>query len=920
MTWRLLRAHVAAHAGSLAAVTALVLMISTLAGLMPRATTHVLTEGLRDQIAGLDAVERDLTARTQGSPSPGAAADPDGNSLSDASDPVWGAFDDSLVTMRESMPEPMRSVFGPASFAAVMPAAPAFPLDPDIATRANAMLSFGFDPRQDDHITITEGRAPRPVAQPVPSADTTVEFALSTTVAETMGWPVGQERVLQPLGLPEISVRLTGTYEAKDPDDALWTQIAATLNPSVIATEGAKPTVTGVGWVEPGSYRQILPISDGTEVRTWFPLRPQALTSRNSARFAAQVRTFTSQRQSVAGDEFLAGWDDSVTLFGITELKLSSSSISAIHEADLAGSLALAMVAMFASGPAGVALAVLALAAGMVIRRQRAAFDLGLARGASERQVRTLLALEGLAVGLPTGALGAVIAALVLPHDGTGSAWIWPVAVGLLAAVLFVAAPSMIGRTERAGGTRDDLTARDERSWRWTLEILVVFAAVAAIVSLRSRGLTASSAEHSADRSVDPLLAATPLLLSLAACLIVMRIYPWALRRVLARAALRRGPIALVGTARALRDPAAGLIAVLAMVTTVGIAVFSGVALTTLRDGLADSARAGVGSDLVIDGSPVLDELAAELSARSDVDGVATVSELPRLRLTADGEKPRYTTLVLVDVTALREVQQNVPEALTLPDALDHATGEALPVLMSEDLGRGTGLELGGDPLEAVGTVPSSSPVTTRSSWILADRQTAKDVLGLTGVPQRLLVDTDGAAAQTVREVARATPGVTRADTPADAERQLEHASLIPTVRHTAQLALAALAVLCAAVIALTLARGDAGRARQSALLGAMGETSRHTRRIVAWEIGPLAVVSLAAGLVIGLALPAVVLSGIDLTAFTAGAAQPSISVDVLLTAAIAGGVLLVVAIGTAVAALITPRLDLSATLRKMED
>ena len=390
-----------------------------------------------------------------------------------------------------------------------------------------------------------------------------------------MDWPIGQDRSVSSTGFPEIGVRLVGTYQARDATDRLWSQVSATLTPSTVLNDPGKPLVTGVGWVEPGSYPQFLPISDGAEMRTWFPLKPSALTSRNSAEFTTQLREFGRETHSVPGEEYIPSWQGTTDVAGVTELRLSSSSLSAVHESDIAGAFALAMIAMFASGPIGIAVAVLVLAAGMVLRQQRRSLALIGARGGSDSQLRTLLAIEGLTIGVPSAAVGALVAALLLPHDTTVAAWTWPLLVGLLPAVLFAVA------SRRTGTGREDLTSQDERTWRWTLELLVLLAAVAAIVVLRTRGLE----ESSPDTGVDPLLAATPLLLSLAACLVVMRAYPWLLRQLLVRAARWRGPTALLGLARALRDPAAGLAAVLAMVTSVGIAVFSGVALTTLRTG-----------------------------------------------------------------------------------------------------------------------------------------------------------------------------------------------------------------------------------------------------------------------------------------------------------------------------------------------
>lgn len=903
MTLRLLRAHLAAHAGSLLLVAAMVLAMAALAALVPRATTHVLSDNLRHEIGDLTMVRRDLSAQESGSPTPGAAKDPARNTLPPASDPVWGTLDDSLRETRRTMAPELRAAYGPGDFAMTLPTAPASPVDPSTRSKADAILSIGIDPRLPDRVTITEGRAPRPVADRQP-----LEIVLSDTVATSMDWPVGQERTSLSSTAPPRDVRLSGTYTAKDAKDPIWAQIPATLTPSVFLPDGSKPIVTGVGWAAPDSYPELLPVSDGLQVRAWFPLDPTALTAGSADIVATQLREFTRQAQPVPGEPFLEDFRGDPSLFGLTKLAFASDSAVAIRDAGVGGSAALAMIALFASGPLGVAAAVLVLAAGLVLRQQSRSLALVTARGLSARQLRMLLAVEGLTIGVPSAAVGAAIGAIVLPADGSPAAWWWPAVIGLAPAALLAAMPPATQQRERA-----DLSSRDGRRWRWTVDLLVLLCAVAAVVVLRTRGL-----DTPAGAAVDPLLASAPLVLSLAACLGVFRIYPWALGQILARVARWRGSTALIGTARALRDPAAGLTAVLALVTGVGVAVFSGVAVTTLQHGLTETAHAKVGADVVIDGSPLPEELAASLAARDDVRDLVAVTEKPGIRLVTDA-RPISGTAIIVDVAALRRVQHDVPGALSLPRSLERTSGDRLPVLLSEDFtGNRSGLELEGRPLEVVGSAPSSSALTSRSSWFLIDRQVADRVLP-PGLANRLLVDTTDAGLA-VRDTARDTADVLYAGTPADARAELEESPLVPAVGRAAWLALGALAVLCASVVALTLVRGEASRSRQSALLGAMGERRRRLRWLVAWEIGPLAVVSVVSGIALGLVLPAVVLDSIDLRAFTTGTDQPSVTINPVLTALVAGGVLLVVVIGAALAALVSRRQDLSRTLRMMED
>lgn len=905
---RLLRTHLATHAGSLLTVAVLVLTMSTLTALMPRATSHVLTDALRHRVGDLTTVQRDLTAREPGSPTPGAAEDPAGNALPEASDSVWGALDDAMRDARARMPARLRSVFGPGEFAVSLPTAAARPRDPGVQVVVDVILGLGFDPRLPDHVRITKGRAPAQVTARAGGSDP-IEIVLAEAVATRMDWPIGQRRVTDASGGP-IDVLLSGTYVAKDERDPIWAQVSGTLKPSVFLPDPGRPVITGVGWVDPGSYSQLLPLTDHSVVSAWFPLDTSALTSRDTAGLATQLRQFSRQAHPVPGEEFLDDRAGQPSIFGLTRLGFSTGSTNAVRDADIAGSSALAIIALFASGPLGVAAVVLVLAAGLVLRQQRRSLALVAARGASEAQLRTLLAIEGLVVGLPAAAAGAAIGALLLPHEGNAAAWWWPLLVGLTPAVLMAAMQPPTTRPERA-----DLSSHDRRRWRWVLDLLVLVGAAAAIVALRTRGL----AKPVTGAGIDPLLAGAPVLLSLAACLGVVRLYPRVLQLLLTRVSRWRGSTALLGTARALRDPAAGLAAVLALVTSVAIAVFSGVATTTLQQGLADTSRTAVGADVVVRGESVDPQLVSTLSARKDVRHLAAVTEQTGVPLSAGG-KPIFERVLFVDVAALRKVQEGVPGALRLPRSLGRTTGDRLPVLVSEgfDKERST-LEIGGVRAEVVGTGPVPNPLSDLSSWILVDRAAAEHFGQTAGPPGRVLVDTAGSAAG-VRDLVRASPGKVETQTPADLAAQLEVSPLVPGVRHAAQLALAVLAVLCLSVIALALVRGEGSRSRQSALVGAMGQPRRRTRWLVAWEVGPLSAVSVVSGLAVGLLLPAVVLGSIDLRVFTTGRTQPPITIDPVLTTLVVVGVLTVVVAGAVVAAVASRRQDLSRLLRMMED
>ncbi|KRC65205.1 hypothetical protein ASE12_10765 [Aeromicrobium sp. Root236] len=907
-TLRLFRTHLAHHARALSVLATIVLVMSTLTALMPRATNHLLTDALRHQVDGLAVVQRDLSAKEQGTPSPTAADDPAGNDLPSASDPVWGGLDDTMREIRSKMPPLMRSTFGPGRFAMTLPTAPASPVDPAVRTKANTVLSIGFDPYLADDVRITKGHAPAEVTADQPAAGHPVDVVLSEAAAAAMHWPVGQVRVSRGSGAPPIDIRLSGTYAPKDRTDAIWAQVSGTLVPSVVEPDGGKPIVTAVGWAEPGSLPELVSLSSNAVLSAWFPLDSSALTAGNAQAYALQVREFIRQAYLLPGDGYLDDAEGEPTIVGATELAFNSDVPSAIDEADAADTSALAMIALFASGPLGVAAVVLTLAAGLVLRQQRRPLALIAARGMSATQLRALVGVEGLVSGVPAAVVGAVVGAVILPHDGSAAACWWPALVGVAPALLMAGSSPVSARSERA-----DLSSGGAGSQQWILDVLVLLGAAAAIVALRQRGLATP------DGGVDPLLAAAPLLLSLAACLLVMRAYPWVLNRVLARAARWRGPTALIGTARALRDPAAGLAAALALVTSVGIAVFSAVSTTTLQHGLEDASKTAVGGDVVVRGQPLNPRIQATLAERADVRAVAGITEQPGVPLFAD-DKPVFSRVLFVDVAALRKVQKHVPGRLELPPSLERTTGDRASVLVSQGFNKARSkLRVGDTQVDVVGTSPVPSPLSTLSTWVLMDRSVAEHFGLDPGPPTRLLVSTTGSAAA-VRDAVRALPGDAEAETPADVANRIEYSPLVPGVRHAAQIALAALLIMCLAVIALTLVRGEASRSRQTALLDAMGEPRRRSRWLVAWEVGPLALLAVTSGVLFGLLLPKVVLGAIDLRAFTTATVQPTIHIDPVATLLIAAGVLAAVAVGTFLAATATRRQELSRLLRMTED
>src|SRR5699024_10725359 len=187
------------------------------------------------------------------------------------------------------------------------------------------------------------------------------------------------------------------------------------------------------------------------------------------------------------------------------------------------------------------------------------------------RQFRWWLGGEGLLIGLPAAAAGWLVAALTLPGAVSTVGVVLPLAVGLAPGVLLPIA----GRPSGLRSVRRDIGLQRPSTARRFVEVLVVVAAIGSCVALNMRGL------DSADGGVDPLLAATPLLVAFAVTMLVMRLYPAPVAAISRRLRRGRGTVAYLGTARATRDPAGGLVPMLALVVGLSIAAFSVVMWST---------------------------------------------------------------------------------------------------------------------------------------------------------------------------------------------------------------------------------------------------------------------------------------------------------------------------------------------------
>ena len=859
-----LRRALRAFAPVVLMVALLTVGMAVAATAVPRAIDAFLTDGLRYDVATTSPDGRDVQAETVGVIASGAG---DGEGMTEGASGVWGFFDDQLDSLRESQPAPLRDALGRADYTAITaPQASTADAGPEYP----GSLSLGYDPRFLSRIDMVDGEPPTAVPDEIPSAGP-IDVIASQPVADALGWKVGETRTVFLADRLSQTVVLSGIFEAKDPDDAYWAHTTATLRPD-LDRRYLPPTVTATVFANAAGFPALFEYPSPFVVHTslWYPVAADSLDSATSAELARQTRKFVSVAHQAGG---------------AASMQFRSTLPDQLEASEARSASSRAILATILAGPIGLAVAVEILVARLAASRLRDSLALLRARGASPAQRRLLLGVPALVVGTVAAAVGVGLG-LVLPGGELGIGGLVAIAAAAVApallVVLFAAPPERVS----VGGVR--------ASWlRPVGEAVVLLAAVASVGSAVQRGDAAVP-----DGGVDFVAAAVPLTLSLVGCILTLRIYPALLRRAVAAAHGARGVAPFLGLARALRAGSAGLVPVLAVLVGVSVAVFSGVLSSTLAAGAQTASEARVGADLAVDGVRLDPD---GVDAIRDIDGVGLATGVSRdlfHDITPDDVTRFPATLVLVDPDEFAAVQDGVPGALDLPEAVRGASDEPVPLGVSAGVAalagdettatidRFTDVSLTGPPL-------NSEIFNTSGNWVIADIANAEalDYPSPVVANQVLVRLDDGASVADVTAAVRelvgpdaeiATPGLVATERAAN--------PAVGGIRSAAVLAIAGSVLLSAAALALTTVLDGRSRRRSLSLLATLGLSRRQSRRTVAWEFAPLSAVGLVVGIVLGAALSAVALATVNLRPFTAGIDQPAAAVDPVLMLAVVGG------------------------------
>lgn len=895
-------------------VAVVVLLVTVVATAWPRVVSDMSSRQVTHVLEPLSPQQRDLVAvasTTSMHLVPGPPQDVE---------QVWGGQREALEQVRSDQPEPLRSALRPGHFYAEVATGYAAGTEEQTGY-AGVVVSLRADPFLEEHVRLVEGEWPTactPLNEEYYRFDEgqipdrgecegteVLSVTVSADAAERLSWPVGEQRG---------QLVLTGVYEPLDPDDGYWQHApnGAALGEQFDGNIGTTALVAGY-------LAENNPGTDGnpgtvTQVRYVLPLETEGIAGEDVTTVAAQLRRLTAEPLQLRPADPGAGPRTPGLDPGLSA-RFNAEVIPVFERLAAGQQVTGALLAVIAVGPAGVAGAVFALAARLLVTRRREALALARARGAGRGQLSGLLATEGLAVGLPAAALGYAVTALVLPAPG---GWAQPVAAALVGAVPAVALAATAG-TVGTGRERGDLGTGSRSRLRGIVEVALLALAVLAVWRL----LTRAGGAPAVPERLDPLLVATPVLVALAAAALTVRVYPVPVSALVRRLRAGRGLTGFLGAARTVRDPAGGLLPALAVVLGVAVAVFAAVLTSTVQTGARTAAWEANGADIRVAGPRADQELVDQLLAVDGVAAAARVGEAAHTTNLTGAVEADGVRVVLVDASTA-DVQGAAEHLDPVPPAVADPGSGPVPVVTGGTVPDGTGPAqlAGAGAVEVVGHLGHVPGYAAAGQAFVVVDAAGWERLGQSRPLGNLVLLSVGPGEdreQVAQAVRAALPGGV-VQTP---QEQLDDYRASPVTSGLSALALTAVVlagVLTALAIVLVQLLGAPARARLLAVLRTLGLAPGQGRRLTAWELAPLVVSAFAVGGATGLGLSWLVVKAVDLRSMTGGARQPELALDPLLVGGVLGGVLLVIALATLVSATVATRADITRHLRVGEE
>lgn len=923
----------------------MVLVTALLAAMAPRLFNNVADAGLRYQIADVaNVTQRNLQlGRITFIPSGGGG---------------MAAVAATENEIESGLPASVRSLISGDSFVAE-----SFTWRiPDRPVERPGFLNLRFQADLDGHIRLVEGRmptgevgqttAPGPTGQIGGGGElpaTAFEVALSTTTADDLGYSIGDRLELVPdpddplvgrFGLQQAAVaEVVGLYEVVDPNADFWVGDYALDRPTRIPVGINVVLLYATALLSPDAYSALDALHEPMRYTFRYYVDPERVDAGKLDELVVDL-----QQMEASYASFASGPSDSLTTLQTGLLDLMQRYLAERRTSE-------AVLTTAAIGPTAVALAAIAMVALLAVRRRRGALILLRGRGGSAWQLIGSHVVEGLLLAVAPAAGGALLAAALV---GGRATTLTPLAAGLVAlgSIVVLAAtmvPIALGPLRRFA--REAPASFGASPRRLAFEGLAVGLAIGGIVLLRQRGLAGGSAAGRL-AGVDPFLAAVPALVGLAVGIVTVRLYPYPIRAAGWVAGGGRGLVPALGLRRAERQVGTGHLPLIVLLLTIAIGTFSSTMLATIDRGQVADSWQSVGAAYRISGGSLPSDF--DVSGVPGVVAVAGAHETDAsLGIGGSGRVP----VIAIDAADYERVTAGTPAETSFPGSFTqeidpYCTGELspeeraergndppdcpgsraapIPAIVSRALSRETTTPLGvGDTFELTfaARFATFEVVQLRddlagqpagASFVIVPRDLVLAAIGDRRLPTTtVFVDAPSAAADALREEVVASGSNAMLDSQAERVAALRERPLVEAVSAGFLLAMAIAVGYAALAVILSLLLSGAARARETAHLRTLGIAPRQITALTIIEHGPLVLVAVVAGLLLGVAVAWVVLPGLGLSSFTGSDVDPTLTVDIGQLAVLTGALIVIVAIGVALAAWVQRRADPAAAVRE---
>ena len=418
----------------------------------------------------------------------------------------------------------------------------------------------------------------------------TFEIAVAQATAARFGLHPGS-RLTDDLAGPRVTLDITGVLRAKDPGSAFWTASPAAAPAFVPRTPASPAYWSAEAFAGPGELAAMQATFAQTKMQfDWdFPLDLNRLDADQVPALAASLDRAASRVLPLDGQ---VGQTARILGVAIPGPQQALSAFLGTQQA------VQAILWLLFTGLAVIDAIAVLLAAQLMAGRRAAEFALIRARGAALWQIGAMALRDGGAIAVPAAAAGLGLAVLLTPGRPAALAW-WLAGLTILAALACLPLAVVLAHRHvypgGAAGSRelDRAATRRTSLRRWVAEGTLTAMAAGGLVVLREQGLAAS-------HGLDAYPALAPVLIAVPAALLVMRLYPWALRGVL-RLCARRAPVTwFMALTRAAWAGPVSLLPMFGLVLALVLASFAGLVRAAVARGETAASWQAVGADAVV--------------------------------------------------------------------------------------------------------------------------------------------------------------------------------------------------------------------------------------------------------------------------------------------------------------------------------